>query len=110
MTNSSSVLADTLEYEEPTAAGAFVAGGEGDCRHEEISSMTVTPTVTIPPTDELILANGAELDRWYPHNKKLFSVLNPSTKGGANSFLIRFAERSDSRQQREGQAAWKTTT
>ena len=67
--------------------------------------MTVPPTVTVPPMEERILANGAELERWHPHNIKLFSVLTLSTKGGASSFLIRFAERFDSRQQRDEQAA-----
>ena len=67
--------------------------------------MTVPPTVTIRPTDELILANGAELEHWYPHNKQLSSVLTLSTKCETKSFLMHFAERSDSRQQRDEQAA-----
>ena len=60
--------------------------------------------------DELIFTNGAELERRDAYNKQLFSALFLSTKGEANSFLFRFAGRTDSRQQLDGQAAWKEVT
>ena len=69
---------------------------------------TRQPMVEI--VDELILANGAELERRDAHNKQLFSALILPTKGVANSFLVRFAGRTDSRQQLDGQAAWKEVT
>ena len=62
---------------------------------------------TIPPMDALILANQAELVQWDAYDKKLYSVLLVSTKDAANSFLVCFAGRSDSRQEPEGQVAWK---
>ena len=107
MATSSSVPADALKGEETTPVGE---GGEGDGRHEEIFSLTVPSMVTVPPTDELIFANGAELERWDACNQKLYSVLFLSTKGSANSFLERFAGRPDSRQQPDGQTAWKAMT
>ena len=69
--------------------------------------MTVPSMATVPPTDELILANQAELVRWGTLNKQLYSVLFSCTKGAANSLLVRFAGRPDSRQQPDGQAAWR---
>ena len=80
-----------------TGLGA-VDGGEsieGGGEHGEISS------VRVPSTDELILTNRA-------YNKQLYSVLFLCAKGGANSFLICFAGRPGSRQQSDGQAAWRT--
>ena len=58
---SSSAPANGLEGGEPTPGGE---DGEGDGKHEEIHSVTVPSTAIVPPTDELILANGAELERW----------------------------------------------
>ena len=106
MTTSSLALADTLRDEEPTPGGALGAGSEGGGRHEEVSSVTVTPTVTAPPTDKRILTNGAELERWNAYNK-LVSVLLLSTKGATNSFLVRFSRRFDSRQVPDGRVMWK---
>ena len=63
--------------------------------------------LTVPPTDELTLANRAELVRWDAYNKQLYSVLFLFTKRASNSFLVRFAGRPNSRQQPDGQAAWK---
>ena len=60
-----------------------------------------------PSTDEQILANRAELVQWDAYNKQLYSVLFLCTKGVANSFLVRFAGRPGSRQQPDGQAAWR---
>ena len=60
--------------------------------------------VTVPLTDGLILANGAELERLDAYNKQLYSVLFLSFEGAANSFLIRFAGRPDTRQQPDGLA------
>ena len=97
----SSALVDALEGEQPTPGGE---GREDGRLHEEISSVTVLPM------DELILANGAEPERWDVCNKELYSVLSLSTRGEASSFLVRFAERPDSRQQPDGQAAWKALT
>ena len=77
--------------------------------HEEISSVTVPSMATVPLTDELILANRAEVVRWDACNKQLYSVLFLCTKGAANSFLVRFAGRPDSRQHSNGQAAWRAT-
>ena len=59
--------------------------------------MIVPPINTVPLMDELILANGAELERWIVCNKQLYSVLFLSTKGEANSFLVRFPGRPGSR-------------
>ena len=101
---SSSTLSDVLENEEPTPGGV---GGEGGEQHEEVSSVIVPSMVTVPPTDELVLTNQGELERWDAYNKQLCSVLLSSTKSAVNSFLFRFAGRSDSRNQPEGQAAWK---
>ena len=69
--------------------------------------MTISSMVTVPPTDERILANGAELERWGVYNKHLYNVLFLSTKGAVNSFLVRFAGRPVSSQQPDGHAAWK---
>ena len=105
MTTNSSALADALEDEE------WILGcgcGKGGGRHEEISTVTVSSMVTFPPTDEVIFANEAELKRWDVYNKQLYSVLFLCTIGAANSFLVRFVGRPDSRQQTDGQAAWKT--
>ena len=66
--------------------------------------------VAVWPTDKLILTNGAELEGWDAYNKQLFSVLFLSIKCTANSFLVRFSGRPDSRQQPDGQAAWKAMT
>ena len=63
--------------------------------------------MTAPPAEELILANAAKLERWDAYNKQLFSVLFLFTKDAANSFLIRLTGRPNSRQQFDGQAAWK---
>ena len=60
VTTSSSALADALEGEELTPGGKGVEGGGHD---EEISSVTIPSTVTVPPTGELILANRFELER-----------------------------------------------
>ena len=68
--------------------------------------MTVPSMVIVSPTDERILANRAELVRWDVYNKKLYSVLFLCTKGAANSFLVRFVGRPDSRQQPDRQVAW----
>ena len=65
---------------------------------------------TVPPTDELILANRAELVRWDAYNKQMYGVLFLCTKDAANSFLVRFAGRPDSRQQPDGQASYRTTS
>ena len=62
---------------------------------------------TVPPMDKLILTNRAELVRWDAYNTQFYSVLVLCTKGAANSFLVRFARRSDSRQQLDEQAAWR---
>ena len=56
MATNSSVLADALEDEEPTPGGK---GDEGGGRHDEISSVTVPSMEIVPPTDGIILANGA---------------------------------------------------
>ena len=61
----------------------------------------------VPPSEEHVLANGAELKRWDAYNQQLFSVLLLSTKDVVNSLLGHFAERSDSRQQPDGQAVCK---
>ena len=79
VTTSSLALADALEGEELTPGGEGGKCGEGP---DEISS------VTVPPTDELILADGAKLERWDAYNKQLFSVLFLSIKGAADSFAI----------------------
>ena len=99
VTTSSSALADAMEGEKPTP------GVEGGGQHEEISSVTVASMATVPSTDELILANRAELVQWDAYNKQLYSVVFLYTKGAANSFLVRFAGRPSSRQQPDGQAA-----
>ena len=66
--------------------------------------------VIIPPTDECILANGSELERWDFFNKQLYSVLFLFTKGTAKSFIVRFAGRPALRQLSDGQAVWNATT
>ena len=99
---SRSAPVDPLNGEEWSSGGQ---NGESDGRHEKI---TVPSMVTVPPTDEHIFANGAELERWDDvYNKQLYSVLFVSTKGAATSFLVRFAGRSGSRQQPDGQVAWE---
>ena len=107
MTTSSSALTDALQGEEPTPGGE---GGEGGRRHEEILSVTVPPMVTISPMGELIPPNETELERWDAYNKRIFSVLFLSIKGAANSLLVCFAGRPESRQQPNGQVAWKALT
>ena len=66
--------------------------------------MTLPPIVTVPMTDELIIANPAEIERWDACIKQLYSVLFLSTKGAANSFLVRFAGRPGAKQQPDEQA------
>ena len=109
VTTSSSALADALKGEESAPGGESIEGGGQD---EEISSVTVPSMATVPPTDELILANRAELliVRWDAYNKQMYSVLFLCTKDAANSFLVRFAGRPDSRQQSDGQASYRTTS
>ena len=58
-----------MESEEPTP------GVKGVGQHEEISSVTAPLMATVPSTDELILANRAELVQWDAYNKQLYSVL-----------------------------------
>ena len=94
VTTSSLALVDALEGEEPTLGGK---DGEGGGRHEKIFSVTIPAMGTIIPTDKLILANRAELERWDVYNKHPGSILFLSSKGAANSFLVRVAGRSDSR-------------
>ena len=106
MPTSSSALADALEDEETTPGGE---GRKGGGHHEEIFTVTVPSMVTVLLTDELILANRAELLRWDAYHNQLYSILYLSTKGEANSFLVRFVGRPNSRQQPDGQAAWKAT-
>ena len=89
VTTSNSALDDAMEGEEPTPGGEGIEGGGP---HEEISSVTVPSMATVPSTDELILANRAELVQWDAYNKKLYSVLFLYTKGAAKSFHVRFAE------------------
>ena len=101
VTTSSLALADALEGEESTPGGEGIEGGG---QHEESASVTVLLMTTVPPTDELILANQAELVRWDAYNKQLYSVLFLCTKGAANSFVVCFAGRPNSRQQPDGQA------
>ena len=101
---SRSALAGVLEGEEPTPGGE---GSKGGRRYENISSVAVPSMVTVPPTDEVILTNGAEFERWDVCNKKLYSILFLSTKGAVNSFLVCFAGGPDPRQQPDGQAGWK---
>ena len=72
--------------------------------------VTLPSIVIVPPSDECILANGAELERWNAYNKQLYSVLFLPIKGTANSFLVRLAGRADSRKQPDVQAAWKGMT
>ena len=72
VTTSSSALADTLEGGESTPGGE---GCEDGGRHEQIFSETVPSAVTVPPTDKLIFANGAELERREAYNKQFFSAL-----------------------------------
>ena len=59
VTANNSALADALEGEELTPSGE---GGGGGGQHEEISSVIVPSIMTFPTTDELILANGAEIE------------------------------------------------
>ena len=106
VTTSSSALADALKGEEPTPGGE---GREGN-RHEEVSSVTVPSIVIAPPADKLILANGAELKRCDVYNKQFYILLFLSTKDAANSWLVRFAGRPDSRQRPDEQAVWKSIT
>ena len=68
VTPSSSALVDAMECEELTLAG------KGSGQHEGVSSVAVPSMVTVPPTDELILANGAELEHWDVYNKLSFTV------------------------------------
>ena len=89
VTTSSSALADAMKGGELTPGGK---GGEGGGRHEEIIAVTVPPMVTAPSTDELILANGAKLQRWDAYNNQLYSILLLSNEGAANSLLVCFAE------------------
>ena len=72
--------------------------------------MTVPSMVTVPATDEVILANEAELERWDISIKKLCSILFLSTKSAPNGFLIRLAGRPASRQQPDGQVACEAMT
>ena len=65
VTTISLALADAMEGEEPTP------GVQGGGQHEEISSMTVSSMATVPSTDELILANRAELVQWDAYNNAL---------------------------------------
>ena len=101
---SSSALAGAMESEEPTPGRE---GIKGKGQHEEISSVTIPSMATVPSTDELTLANRAELVQWDAYNKQLHSVLFLCTKGAANNFLVRFAGRPGWSQQPDGQAAWR---
>ena len=103
MTTSSSALVDALEGEKLTPGEE---GREGRGQLDE-TSVTVPSMLTVPPTDERIIANLAELVRWDAYNKQLSIVLFLSTKGAANSFLVRFAGRPNSRLQPNEQAAWR---
>ena len=60
MTTSSSALADAMKGEELTPGGE---GGQGDGRHEEVSLVIALSMVEVPLTDEVILTNGAGLER-----------------------------------------------
>ena len=60
VSTNSLVLADALEGEEPRSGGEGREGGE---QHADIPSVAVLSMVTVPPTDELILANRDELER-----------------------------------------------
>ena len=104
VTTSSSALADAMEGEKPTSGQEGIEGGG---QHEEISSMTVPSMATVPSTDELILANRTELVQWDAYNKQPYSVLFLCTEGAANSCLVHFDGRPGSRQQPDGQAAWR---
>ena len=95
-----SALADALEDEKPTPRGK---GGEGGGRYEEIVLVAVPWMMR---TDEPILANGAELERWGVYKKQLYSVLVLSTNGVANTFFVIFAGGPDPRQEPDGQAVW----
>ena len=106
VTTSSSALADALEGEQSTPGWEGIESGG---QHKESSSVIVPSMATVPPMDELILANRAEVVRWDAYNKKLYSVLFLCTQGALNSFLVRFAGRPNSRQQPDGQAAWRAT-
>ena len=64
---------------------------------------------TVPPADEVISANRAELVRWDAYTKQLYSILFLSSKGAASSFFVRFAGMPDSRQQPDGEGMWKAT-
>ena len=104
VTTSSSALADAMEGEKPTPGQEGIeCGGQ----HEEISSMTVPSMATVPSTDEVTLANRTELAQWEAYNKQLYNVLILCTKGTANSFLVHSDGRPGSRQQLDGQAAWR---
>ena len=59
MTTISSALADALEGGEPAPGGEGIEGGR---RQEKIFLVSVPSMIIVPPTDELILANGAELE------------------------------------------------
>ena len=93
-----------MKGEEPTSGGEGIEGGG---QHEEISSVTVPSITTVPSTDTLILANRVDLIQWDAYNKQIYSVLFLCTKGATNSFIFRFAGRLGSRQQPDGQAAWR---
>ena len=81
-------LADVLEGEKPTPGDE---GGERCGRHEDIYTVTVQSMLTVPLTDEHILAREAKLERWEVYNNKAYNVLCLLTKGVASSFLVRFA-------------------
>ena len=98
VTTSSLTLADALDSEKPTP------GDEQFGWNEEIS------LVTVPPTDELILTNGAEHERWDTYNKQPYNVLFWLNNSPTRSFPVHVAGRPDSRQQPNGHAAWEAMT
>ena len=90
---SSSTLADFLK-----------GGGQ----HEEISSVTFPSMATVPPTDEGILVNQAELVQWDAYKKELYSVLFLCGKKRRQQLLVHFEGRPGSRQQPDNrQATWR---
>ena len=62
---------------------------------------------TVPPTDEGILVNQAELVQWDAYKKELYSVLFLCAKTRRQQLLVHFEGRPGSRQQPDRQATWR---
>ena len=102
MAISSSALADALEGKEPIPG---VKGREGGGQHEDFFSVTVPSMATVPPTDELILANRANSAMGFLQQEALQRLNHVYQRRSRQ--LLRPLCREARLQQPDGQVAWR---